>query len=240
MRNFVQLRSKRDSLFLLLGIFFVLFFALLASVCFATPLSGISSTAVKTLDTGWTYENGDELSAIGQLPRSIDFSGDTLYLHHDLANLSQDTGDVLTFRTRYESIRVWADETLIYEAAQGKEHALGSMWHFVPFDRCAGASDLRVGITKYNQDTNWELSTVLLDHPDAVQVHLLYTYAPAILFWIFSMLFALLLFFVAIFMFQEKIPGTSTILVLSAFSFFPVNGFCWIPRLPHCSAAIMH
>lgn len=190
-----------------------------ASVRYYTPIPGIPITEIGRLDLGWYYECEGDLIALEQLPCSLDKSGGSLYLVHDLYDIDWDDGDVLAFQTRYESIRVWADDTVIYEAAQGKEHALSSMWHFISSEQCKDASLLRIELIRYDQKTNWTLSSVLMDHPDAILMNLLRAHAPAILFWIFCMIFALLLIFVIILMTIRKIKGVSTIIALAAFIF---------------------
>lgn len=88
---------------------------------------------------------------------------------------------MLTLRSRYASVRAWADGELVYEAAQGREHALGSMWHFIPMSRCAGASQLTVELRVYSGGA-YPLEHILLDTPGAVRYALLRDSAPAILF----------------------------------------------------------
>lgn len=220
MRNSIQPVSRHYSLFLFFGVALTLLLTLLISVYFSSPLQGISGTSVQYLNSGWTDEEGN---AVGELPCSLDSSGDVLYLEHDLLNVELDTegrgSDVFVFRTRYETMRVWADETLIYETAQGEEHSLGSRWHVISADSCKDASTLRVEFTRYDGKTRWNVSEVFLDNPNAVRFHLICSYLPAILFWFFSLLFTLLLIFITVFVLCEKIPGVSTILALAAFVF---------------------
>ncbi|MBO5055833.1 MAG: diguanylate cyclase [Lachnospiraceae bacterium] len=216
MHNLVKPLSRRYSLFLFLGILFTLLFTLLPSVCYESWMPGVPSTPVECMDSGWTDENG---VSVGQLPCSLDSSGSTLCLTHDLSDIVTDAGKVFVFRTRYETIRVWADDTLVYETAQGEEHALGSRWHFIPAGSCKGASLLRVEFTRYEEKNDWYLSTVFIDHPAAVLIYLLDDYASVILFCVFSVLFTLLLLFIVIFMAKEKMPGMSAILALAVFVF---------------------
>ena len=218
-RKFVHPISGRYSLFVFFSMCIVLFLTILTSFYFSTPLSGIPISEVGRLNTGWMYEDGGRLSPVEPFPCRLQTDARTLKLTHGLSGISQDENDVLTFRTRYESIRVWADEILIYEAAQGKEHALSSMWHFIPMRDCAGVSFLHVELTRYDANAYWDLSTVLLDHSEAVLMHLLYSALPTILFWLFSVLFTLLLLFVAIFMAGRRISGVTAMLALAAFVF---------------------
>lgn len=219
MRKLIPPISKRYSLILLLAVCVVFLLTLLTSFCLSTPLPGISSSKVEHLDGGWAYENGGMLTPIDTLPCRLSVDSRSLKLVHEFPNISNDTNKILTFYTRYASIRVWADDILIYEAAQGQEHALSSMWHFIPLHDSAGASQLLVELTRYESGTYWDLHTVLLDHPDAVRIHLLCDAAPALFFALFCLLFTLLLLFVALFMAGQKIRGTSSMLALAAFIF---------------------
>lgn len=179
-------------------------------------MPGIPCAPAESMGSGWTDENG---VSVGQLPCSLDLPGSTLWLIHDLSDIATDDEKVFVFRTRYETIRVWADDILVYETAQGEEHALGSRWHFIPAGSFKGASLLRVEFTRYEEKKDWYVSTVFVDYPAAVLVYLLNDYASVILFCIFSALFTLLLIFIVIFMAKEKMPGISTILALAAFVF---------------------
>ena len=219
MHKLIRSISGHYSLFLFFAVCIVLMLTVLTSFYFSTPLSGISISDAERLDTGWMYEDGGELSPIESLPCRLNVDALTLKLSRELSDLSQEANHVLAFRTRYESIRVWADETLVYEAAQGKEHALGSMWHFVSLRDCIGASRIYVELTRYDASAHWDLSTVFLDHSHAILMYLLYQALPAILFWLFTMLFTLLLVFVALFMAGQKISGVSSMLALAAFIF---------------------
>ena len=185
----------------------------------ATPLDGIPNPEVGQMDTGWFYEEGGSLSPLEQLPCRLELAGDTLYLVHALSEAELDGTDVLAVQTRYQSIRVWADQRLIYEAAQGREHALSSMWHFVPAEACRGAAALRIELTRYEDGPEWELSPILQDHPDAIEMYLLLSHLPTILVWLCCMLFTLLLLFVVCFMAGWKIEGIPLILSLTAFIF---------------------
>lgn len=192
-----------------------LFLTVLCSVNASTILPGLMRTSVKCMDSGWIYENGEE----AQLPTHLKAAGDKLCLTHKLSDVTLDDEDVLVFRTRYDSIRVWADDVLIYESIHGKEHVMGSQWHFVPVSSCLGASMLRVEFTRYEEETGWELAEVLMDNPDTVWVYLIRTYIPAVIFWFFSVLFTLLLIFISFFMIYEKMPGVLVTLSLAAFVF---------------------
>lgn len=69
----------------------------------------------------------------------------------DIGSAKPHSGDILAIQTRYQSISVTADGELIYTAAQGKEHALSSMWHFISSEKYGNASELRVELTRYTQ-----------------------------------------------------------------------------------------
>ena len=211
-----SLRKRALFAFLLIA---ALLLTLAAGLRYATPLEGIPDPALRQLNSGWSYRDGDSLLPLEQLPCRLDADGDTLELVRQLSDTPRYPGDVLVIQTRYQSIRVWADEELIYEAAQGREHALSSMWHFIPAERYADASALRVQLTRYDAETEWQLSSVIQDHPDAVSMALIGDCLPTILVWLFCMLFTLLLGFVILFMAIRNIAGKPLVLSLTAFIF---------------------
>lgn len=219
MTDFTVLGSsrKRGAFIFILAVVIALTAA--AAIRYTTPLAGIPDTEVRQLDSGWFYESNGSLSPLAQLPCQLYFTDDTLCLVRDLTDTETYPGDVLAIQTRYQSIRVWADQTLIYEAAQGQEHALSSMWHFIAAEAYSGFSTLRIQLTKYDQESNWELFAIYQDHPDAIGMHLLKTHLPAILAWLFCMLFALLLIVITLFMVTRHIAGGSLVLALTAFIF---------------------
>ena len=192
---------------------------LAASFRYSTILNGIPDPEVERMDSGWFYEDGGSLVALAQLPCSLDLDSDTLYLIHDISDTVQHPGDVLAVQTRYQSIRVWADQTLIYEAAQGREHALSSMWHFIPEDQYSDASAIRIELQKYDQKAGWELFEILRDHPDAIGMYLLSEHLSTILVWLCCLLFTLLLAFIILFMTIRKIAGIPPVMALAAFVF---------------------
>ena len=122
----------------------VFLLAVAAAVLFATWLDGPGKTVSRHMDDGWSYLRDGVFQPLPQLPYTLELSDETLVLRHDLTEKELDPDYTLTLRSRYASVRVWADDVLVYEAAQGQEHALGSMWHFIPMIRCAGASVLTV------------------------------------------------------------------------------------------------
>lgn len=206
----------------------VLFIILLAAVAvltlaaalrYSTPLAGIPDATVQYLDTGWYYEGDGGLSALPQLPCHLQHAGDTLVLVRDLSDVARSEEDVLAISTRYQSIRVWADQALIYEAAQGRTHALSSMWHFIATSAYGDADTLRVELTKYDGNSDWQLFSMLQDHPDTIGMYLLQIHLPSILVWLCCMLFTLLLGFVMVFMAVRKIAGIPLVLALASFIF---------------------
>ena len=208
---------KRALFIFLLAV--VIFSTLAAAIRYAIPLDGIPDPDIRRMDSGWFYENGGSLSPLAQLPCQLDFAGDTLYLIHDLTDQAQYPEDVLGIQTRYQSIRVWADQTLIYQAAQGEEYALSSMWHFIPSEKYSGASTLRVELIKYDPDAAWELSSVIQDHPDAIGMYLLQSHLLVVFMWLFCLLFTLMLVVIILFMAIRKIAGLSLVASLAAFIF---------------------
>lgn len=219
MTDFAILGASRRRPIFLVMLIAVILLTLAVSIRYATPLDGMPSQEVKRVDSDWYYEAGGSLSPLPQLPCQLNFSGSTLYLLHELSGMAPYPDDVLVIQTRYQSIRVWADETLIYEAAQGQEHALSSMWHFIPAQAYGSASLLRIELTKYDQDETWSLHSVIQEQPDAIGMYLLRSYLPSILVWLCCMLFSLLLLFIILFMAVRKIPGMPLVLALAAFIF---------------------
>ena len=208
----------RQSRYLFLAIGVVILLAILASLLYPTYLSGNAQTDVGRLDTGWAYQQDDIWIAIPTLPRTLEKQGDTLVLRHNLTGAEALPLDyLLTFRTRYASIRVWADDALIYEAAEGKEHALSSMWHFIPLASCEGASTLKVELRKYEDHNRWELESVLLDRPASIQYHLLLRNLPAILFGFVCLLLTLSLVLFTVATTARKGPMALPLLSLSCF-----------------------
>ena len=180
-------RYKNRWVFVAMGM--VILLALLASALFATWLTGPGDAAVQRLDSGWSYLQDGSYQAIQDLPCTLDVPDGTLILRHDLPEAQLHPENVLTLRSRYASVRVWADDALIYEAAQGQAHAIGSMWHFIPMSRCVGAKLLTVEIRTYDADA-YAMESVLLDTPGAVRYALLKDNAPAILFCAICLLLA--------------------------------------------------
>lgn len=209
-------RPVRNHHILLLGLLFAMLFTIVPSVYLSSEMPGLPVSFTEHMDTGWTDENG---VPIEQLPCKLEASGTTLRLSHTVPNIAAEDDRFFVFQTRYESIRVWADDTLIYETAQTKKDALGSRWHFVPADSCKGASSLRIELTRFEEKDYWRISAVFFDHTDAILIQLLQDYAPAILFGLLSLLFVLVMIFICFFMAKEKIPGIPAILALTAFVF---------------------
>ncbi len=132
---------------------------------FATPVDGICDCGIQKLDSGWFYISGGTKVPLGELPCSLDEKGDTLVIVRDIGSAKPHSGDILAIQTRYQSISVTADGELIYTAAQGKEHALSSMWHFISSEKYGNASELRVELTRYTQGSAWNLSDIFRTIP---------------------------------------------------------------------------
>lgn len=211
-------RPWKRFLFLLLVIL-VFFLTLLASWRYATPLEGLPDTETRTMESGWFCENGSSQILLDSIPCQVNMDGNTLYLTHDLTEEDYDLNHILVVQTRYQSIRIWADQRLIYEAAQGKEHALSSMWHFIPAEKYSGASVIRIELTKYDTKSTWEISAVFQAYPEAIAIYLLRTHAATLLVWLCCMFFTLLLLSAAGFMAIKKIAGISLVLALASFIF---------------------
>ena len=219
MTVFSMLGSRRSRALFLAALAAVALLSLVSALYYAIPLDGIPRVEVKWMNSGWFYEDGGSLLPLPSLPCDLEFSDNTLHLVHDLSQLTQESEDILAIETRYQSIRVWADQELIYTAAQGREYALSSMWHFIYWDRYRGASTLQIELVKYDQSTQWELFPIVQDHPSSITLYLIHTHLPTILVWISAMLFTLMLMFIALFMAVRKIVGIPLILSLAGFIF---------------------
>lgn len=163
----LRVSERKQSLWVFTAVIAVFLLASVAAWLFPIYLTGPGETRAQRLDTGWSYLQGDAEYAIDSLPHTIELDGDTLVLRHSLTQREQNADYVLTLRTYYASVRAWADDALIYEAAQGEAQALGSMWHFIPMETCLGAETLTVEFHVYRGDT-YPLESVLLDTPGAV------------------------------------------------------------------------
>ena len=186
---------------------------------FATPVDGICDCGIQKLDSGWFYISGGTKVPLGELPCSLDEKGDTLVIVRDIGSAKPHSGDILAIQTRYQSISVTADGELIYTAAQGKEHALSSMWHFISSEKYGNASELRVELTRYTQGSAWNLSDIFQDHTDSIIIYLIQFHAPALLVWLCCMIFTLFLLFAVLFMTIRKVAGISILVSLGSFIF---------------------
>ena len=97
----------------------VLLATLGAAMRYTVKLDGIPLSSVKQINEGWYLEKEGQVSQVDSLPCQVDQTDSTLVLAHDFTNLESSSQDVLVIQTRYHSIRVWADDRLVYEAAQG-------------------------------------------------------------------------------------------------------------------------
>lgn len=206
----------------------ILFALLIIAVCglslaaaqrYAVEMEGVPDTQLRKLDSGWYCETGESLSTIKSLPCNLNYEGNTLLLHYDFSEENHYPNDVLVIETRYQSIRVWADQKLVYESAKGKEYALSSMWHFIPAEKYRDAESLQIEIRKYDWDSEWQLRSIYQDHPAAVILYILKTHLPAVFVWLCCMLFTMLLIFVIFLMALRKITGIRLVLSLAMFIF---------------------
>ena len=219
MVNFTPSGSVRKRFFFLMLLVLVTVFTMGAACRYAVFLDGVPDTEINVVESGWFYDNKGTVVSLDCVPCDLEFSDNTLYLVHSISEMQPGSGEVLAIQTRYQSIRVWADEKMIYEAAQGQEYAFGSMWHFISANEYKDAGTLRVELTKYDNDTQWEIFSIFQDHPSTIIKYLLHTHMPALLVWLCCMLFTLLLAFVAIFMLLRKAAGLSLVLALASFIF---------------------
>lgn len=195
----------------------VILLAMAASFLFATPLDGPGTPEAKHLDTGWSYLRDGTKQQIASLPVTLEVSEEPLLFFHQLTDEETSRSrDVLTLRSRYASVSVWADDTLIYEAAQGKEHALGSMWHFIPMSRCADAEWLTVELRPYDNG-EYTMESVLLDTPGAVRHELITDNLSAILFGSVCLILAIAVLIASILLKQWKSPMYAPLVVFAMF-----------------------
>lgn len=166
----------------------VILLAVAASFLFATQLNGPGEPEARRLDTGWFYQHDGGSEPIASFPCTLDVQGGELLLRRDLSEEEKlHSRYVLTLRSRYASVRVWADDTLVYEAAQGEEHALGSMWHFIPMSQCTDADQLTVELRVYG-GSEYTVESFLLDTPGAIRYTLIMDNISAILFGVICLL----------------------------------------------------
>lgn len=175
----------------------VILLAVVISFLFVTQLDGPGSPKARRLNTGWSYLHNGVPEPIESLPCTLDVQEESLFLCRQLTEEEKlHCRSVLTLRGRYASIRVWADDLVVYEAAQGEEHALGSMWHFIPMSRCANADRLTIELRPYGDDT-YTVESILLDTPGAIRYELLMDNGFAIVFSSIFLILALIMLLVA-------------------------------------------
>lgn len=206
--------------YVILGIAVVFVLACCAALLFAVPLKGGALPQINRLDMGWKINR----QAV-RLPCEIDNSEERLVLERSTDGLLENPHNVLVFRTRYTSIRVWVDTELVYEAAQGKEHAFGSMWHFIPGESLTLGETLRIELVRYQEKDPWTLESVFFDHLGAIFFYLFVRYLPILIFFGFSMLLAVMLFVLAGFAAGYKIPGAK---LLVSFALFLILSGLWV------------
>ena len=215
----------RRSLLVFAALAAVIFLFFCAAVIYATPLRGLDSSSAQRMDTGWSYLSGGEYLTAPSLPCTLETGEDTLVLRHALTAHELRAEYVLTFRTRYSSIRVYADGELIYEAAEGAEHALSSMWHHIPMSQCAGCRELTVELRSYDGSGSFEIGSVLLDSPGAIRYTLLRDSAAPITFSSVCLLLTVVLLLAALISARW---GSRTHLSLFALSAFMLLSGTWI------------
>ncbi len=222
--KFSSSAMRRQSIWIFSAIGVVILLALSASFMFSTYLNGPGKTSARSLDTGWSYFQDGDFQSIPTLPCTLETTEEPLLLRHSLTEQELHTEYLLTFRTRYASIRVWADDALIYEAAQGAEHALGSMWHFIPMSDCAGAGEITVELQTYGGGS-YELESVLLDTPGAIKFTLIHDNAGPIFFGSICLLLTLIMLFCAVVLARWK---SRTYLPLISLVMFVLLSGLWI------------
>ena len=204
---------------------FVILLALSASFVFATYLSGPGDPSVRRLDTGWYYLHDGTEEPIDMLPHTFDVTGEPIRFCRSLTEEETlHSRYVLVLRSRYASVRAWADDDLIYEAAQGEEHALGSMWHFIPMSMCIDAERLTVELHPYGS-SRYTLDSIFMDTPGAVRYELLTTNLFAILFAVGCLLLAAAMLLATILLAVWK---SKTYLPTLAFTVFLMLSGLWI------------
>lgn len=203
----------------------VILLAVVASFQFTTWLNGPGDPTARRLDTGWSYLKDGVEQPIKMLPSTLDVNGGPLILCRALtAEEKLHSRYVLTLRSRYSSVRVWADDILIYEAAQGKEHALGSMWHFIPMSECADADRLTIELHPYDS-SGYTVESILLDTPGAVWYALLMENISVILFGAICLILAIAMLTAAVLLKRWKSPMYAPLL---SFALFLLLSGAWI------------
>lgn len=212
----LRISARKQSLLVFAAVAVVFLLALVVAWLFPIYLTGPGETGARRLDTGWSYLQGGAEYAIDSLPRTIELDGDTLVLRRSLTQQELNANHVLTLRTHYASVRAWADDVLIYEAAQGEAQALGSMWHFIPMEACLGAETLTVEFRVYSGGT-YPLESVLLDTPGAVQYTLIRENGGPIFFSFVCMFLAVIILLCAAVLVRWKSQMYLPMLALALF-----------------------
>ena len=204
----------------------VILMAVASSFLFATELEGLKKSQAQRLDTGWAFFLGDTWEPIEALPCTIDMQEEeSLILHREVTEEEkQHSQYVLALRSRYASVQVWADEALIYEAAQGRRHALGSMWHFIPASSFADAKELTIEFYVYGGG-QYTVESILLDAPGSIRYTLLRAHIFDILFCIICLMLALLALLAAALLKRWK---SAMYRPLLAFTLFLLLSGAWI------------
>ena len=219
------LSKGRQSLFIFAALAAVVFLFFCAAILYATPLSGLEESSARRMDTGWSYLSDGLFIDVPALPCTLKTGEDTLILRHKLTAQEFRSEYVLTFHTRYNSIRVYGDNGLIYQAGEGEEHALSSMWHHIPMSLCSDSSQLTVELRSYDGSGSFELESVLLDSPSAIRYALLMDNAAPIAFSAVCILLTCMLLFSAL---VSARWGSSTYLSLLSLAAFMLLSGVWI------------
>ena len=210
---------RGQSIWVFVVVCIMILLTMVASARFATHLDGLKEEKSGVWNSGWYYLRDQSPEPLAQLPCTLEYSGQTLVLQHDLTEETEHPANVAVFRTRYASITVWADDTVIYEAAQGEAHALSSMWHFVPLSECRGASTMTVEMRAYDGRTSWQLESVLLDTPPAIEYTLIKENMAPLVFGCICLLLTAVIFFFAVILAVWRSPTYLPVLSLALFVF---------------------
>lgn len=197
----------------------VLVLSLAAACRCSTPLTTPRPLSTKILNTGWTYEAAGASHALEELPTTLELPGDTVRFTRPISSIILDPEDYLLLRTRYAAIRVFADDAVIYEAGLGRDHALGSMWHFVPVEALMGADDLTVELIRYGGETEWTLFEILQEEPMNLRSELIFSNLPQLVFYVLTMVASAVMLVLSVFMAVYRMPALANTLSLAIFIF---------------------
>lgn len=208
---------KRQYRYSIYAIAVVLVLALTCAFQFRTSPNTMGLPEVDTLNDGWAWRDaGGNWNPLERLPCAVTARDSAIVLRHSLAGVTLSERDTLLFRTRYASLRAWADGELIYEGAMGREHALGKLLHFVSLKGHTDARELVVELRHYDGEPSWVLTQVLVDEPAALRTWLMRQMLPQILFAVITFFVALLLIGVGVSMAVRRLDTWVTMVALAA------------------------